>query len=586
MEWEQTSLKKIPRGWSRIKRETAIFLKSIGLGIIVATYRGTFRKDFSEPLKVTIRRSRITSFVTSLIHVLPLSIAFYQITLNLRGQYVGADFDQQAWYQLAAKAHEILIDASLTSVVLSYIRHELTNGNGLPFGAFLGGLQFLSVSYLWSRELWSSIITKDYALRKRITFLFLMITCGTIAATAGPSSATLLIPRQTRWKVEPTYVLLNGTSRDVWPDRLDPLQIPSYCAYLDQSVADPVCPGSDWQAIQSELKQLAEYYGSTFGDNNTQDIASSDSYYFAIPGFQQTIKNGVIGTCTPSTVNLQVCGSVVPSVVTTAAFNGSILWKPGPGFNSFTNIYHSIDQDFYEAYTAIQCVSDTIVHPGDLELVQFPQLAGTEQQYSNPPKLTSLANLTKDDIYHSPGNHSDFRLVWAELPDVDFGSRATGVVVLHPRGTRHEAPQEIVTCTFNAGWGTSTAETDQINLGSVFAGPVDQPLAALQIENDLVGVASDKLVGLGHSLEPNLFASVSGSTYPQRFMEIPLAWLTYLNPIVNPQSDVNTTAFNAYMNELPDGVGTTTIANVVLYMLLLGISTQGSAIPWQGAHIV
>ena len=127
-----------------------------------------------------------------------MAIALFEVITNLHGRYLGRTFDKQSYYQLAAKAHEIAIDASLTSIMLSYIRHELTIGDGLPFGAFLGSLQVTTVSYLWSRELWSSLFASRLRIR-RIAFFILMLLCGIIAATAGPSSAVLLIPRQNFW---------------------------------------------------------------------------------------------------------------------------------------------------------------------------------------------------------------------------------------------------------------------------------------------------------------------------------------------------------------------------------------------------
>ena len=132
----------------------------------MSIYQGTFTKNFSEPKKVAVRRSRPTALLKALIHVAPMGFAFFKIMINVRGRWVGGSFTNQSHYQLVAKAHEILIDASLTSIVLSYIQYELTAGNGLPFGAFLGGLQFLSVSYLWSRELWASAFATCYSLRK------------------------------------------------------------------------------------------------------------------------------------------------------------------------------------------------------------------------------------------------------------------------------------------------------------------------------------------------------------------------------------------------------------------------------------
>ena len=199
---------------------------------------------------MTVQRSRWTALLKAFIHVLPLGISLFEIVVNLRGRYVGGTFDQQGYYQLAAKAHEILIDASLTTIVYSCIRRELTS-DGIPFGAFLGGLQFLSVSYLWSRELWSSAFSGKFGLRIRINFVTIITICCIIAATAGPSSAILLIPRQTLWPLSPTYVAINGTFQDIYPDRLDSQQIPKDCSTIFQSSGDNqsnsslLCPGND-----------------------------------------------------------------------------------------------------------------------------------------------------------------------------------------------------------------------------------------------------------------------------------------------------------------------------------------------------
>ena len=200
----------------------------------MATYRGTFQAPYLKPRKVTVRRSRLTASLKSLIHAVPVGFALYEVILNLKGHYLGDTFNSQSRYQLVAKAHEILIDTSLTSIVLSYVRLQLMSDDGLSFGAFLGSVQFLSMSYLWSRELWSSVFTSICTLRKRITFLLLIMACGIIASTSGRSSATLLIPRMTLWPLNSTYVLINGTMQDIWPDALDPQTIPSQCSFIEQ----------------------------------------------------------------------------------------------------------------------------------------------------------------------------------------------------------------------------------------------------------------------------------------------------------------------------------------------------------------
>ena len=43
-----------------------------------------------------------------------------------------------------------------------------------------------------------------------------------LAATVGPSSAILLVPRLGYWPAGSTHIWLNATFQDMWPDRLVP----------------------------------------------------------------------------------------------------------------------------------------------------------------------------------------------------------------------------------------------------------------------------------------------------------------------------------------------------------------------------
>lgn len=42
--------------------------------------------------------------------------------------------------------------------------------------------------------------------------------CFILAAVAGLSSATLLIPRLSNWPAGSTHIWVNATSHDLWPD--------------------------------------------------------------------------------------------------------------------------------------------------------------------------------------------------------------------------------------------------------------------------------------------------------------------------------------------------------------------------------
>ena len=574
LEWEDTKYKRLPRGWSRFCREIEKFLHSIGLGIIMATYRGTFQNDYTEPKKITVHRSRLTSSFRSLIHVVPVAVALLEIILNLNEYYLGNTFDNQSWYQLIAKAHEILIEASLSSIVLSYVQLQLMSDNGLPFGAFLGGLQFLTISYLWSRELWSSVFTAIHTLRKRITFLLLMVACGIIAATAGPSSATLLIPRLALWPGKSTYVLLNGTREDIWPTRLDHNSVPQNCFFVvqDETQEDPLCPGANWYNLLGSLESQLTYIDPAI-------LAVSSVDYFwntAGPGNEYTY--GAVGNCPLDKSKSQSCGDVGPVTAISTAFNSTIDSLLDGEVSSFIDIYHSIDRGFYSAKTAVRCLTDTIENENDTSPLQFPHLFRTVNEYHDPGKTISVANASKTNLYSMPGNISDFRLTWMNLPDELTGGLISGAVLLHPRDRMTNSSQDIATCALAAGWGTSAIATSLDDF-DVYLSPIELPASF----RPFFDVDQTYPLGSGQlKFRGPIYANVSGFAYPQRPIQISPEWLVYINPFSTLPDGTNKTVINAYMSLFQSDVSPFQVAAVLTYMLEGGLASSGWSVPWQG----
>ena len=535
-----------------------------------------FRKDFSEPKKVTVLRGRVSALLRALIHVPPLAFALLEIIINLRGYYVGEDFDKQSYYQLAAKAHEIAIDASLALIVLSYIRYELTIGDGLPFGAFLGSLQFSQVSYLWSRELWSCLFASGQKLR-RLTFFILVMICGVIAATAGPSSATLLIPRQSRWSVEPSYVLFNSSRQDIWPDYLNSRRVSPECSAVSSNLTqvDILCPGASWSNIFYELV-------ATIGTNKVPDLSydlATSGYILNLGGVDDELFWILVNDCPGNPAeqsddrNRQTCAASVPFVVTNAAFNDTQMWTDMKDYDSYSNIYHSVTKDIYAPYTAIRCLHDTIQGPQDTAAVTFPSLSLRKEDYTQPVASMPINNLTKAHIY-AISNVSTYTLMFTDLPEEQSGVPMSGVILVEPRGPAPLSSQNISMCTFAVGWGTSVLENDYLQ---------DQTLPSA---SGIPPFLSDSFVigGMNSDLDFTgpIFAHGPGYAFPQRPVRIDVDWLNYLNPISTLPDGSNNTIINAFMALFPRRLAEANLAQLISYMLLSGLSTIGLDLPWQG----
>ena len=195
-------------------------LRALGLAILAHAFTKLGHitgRGLHESVKIAIRQDRAIALLRSLIHLIPISVSLCEIILNWNTYYVGISIYNQAVYQLLAKIHEITIQASLAAVVFSYIRHELTTGKGVPFGALLSGLQVNQVSYLWSMEFWGTIRSVHLSLRRKFTLLVLIFTCIVLASLSGPSSAVLLVPRFDYWPAGSTDIWVNSTFNDLYP---------------------------------------------------------------------------------------------------------------------------------------------------------------------------------------------------------------------------------------------------------------------------------------------------------------------------------------------------------------------------------
>lgn len=216
------SLRAVKRFWSTVGNSFKTAFRALGLSVIISSIkslRHPLGKGFEERTKIAIRKGRSTALLRAFIHVVPVGIAVWEVALNWNTYYVGSTSLRLVYYQIAAKVHEMMIQASLATIVLSYVRHEMVLGNGIPFGALFSGLQINQLSYLWSMEFWGSVGSSHLPIRKRIVTMVFISICFLLAAVAGPSSAVLLIPRLDYWPAGRTHIWINATANDIWPDR-------------------------------------------------------------------------------------------------------------------------------------------------------------------------------------------------------------------------------------------------------------------------------------------------------------------------------------------------------------------------------
>lgn len=219
----------VPISWSaRVLNRTYYLFETIcrALGFNILVHFARFLRHptrkieiHHEPKKIAISKNRGIAFLRSIIHIVPVAVALCEIILNWNTYYLGKSTYNQAFYQFIAKVHEVAIQASLSAIIISYVRSEIALDDGVPFGALFSCLSISRISLLWSLEFWGSMWTPSSGIRKRMILLGLTSISIILAAACGPSSAVLLVPRLDFWPAGKTHIWLNGTEADLWPQQ-------------------------------------------------------------------------------------------------------------------------------------------------------------------------------------------------------------------------------------------------------------------------------------------------------------------------------------------------------------------------------
>ncbi|KAL8655088.1 MAG: hypothetical protein Q9210_001109 [Variospora velana] len=232
--------------------------RSLGLGIFYETWQklaGT--SGPYETRKVAIREDRLVAALAGAIHVLPASIAISIAVLNSYGYYIGEelagpqgqDDEKLAGLQLAAKLHELTMQASIAAMLLQYVRHEVALSNGLPFGALFAGHLFKDVSFLWSAEFWGTAKGAFRNENRRWKLVVLLVVCTVLGLTAGPATANILKPRMGNWPAGGTDFWINVTTAEIWSKYAAGAEVPASCS-IDTGVRS--CPHAGWQTLAQD----------------------------------------------------------------------------------------------------------------------------------------------------------------------------------------------------------------------------------------------------------------------------------------------------------------------------------------------
>lgn len=553
-------LPPLPRGWSRVCQETSLLLRSIGLGIVVTAFQGVFTKNFQEPEKVAIRRSRVTALLRALIHAVPLGIAIFVIILNFKTRYVERELDEQNYVQFAPKTHEIAMQASLATILLFYIRLQLGAGKVMSFGAVLGDLEILQISHLWSSELWLSIFSKEFQRKKKLCFVSLTFLCVTIAATVGPSSANSLIARQGLGSTGSKYLALNATFQYIWPDQFNGEKINKGCAMIrcDSQTNVARCPVSEMYV------KLDKYVHTSMVDFVVTKQVNMD---FQSPGSNYD-KSLLMSPCL--TFENQMCATIPQAGLLYGSVHDAYYQATRSDlFGEFrrSDAYQTLRKNYHPPYTTASCILDVVNDGSDETPLRFPPISPTNSDLKSHRKIITIPGFTKAQIINDrSGANSSFHAHWIDLPRNIFRTGIPGAVIVIPQGP-NGPPYNIYQCTTDAGWGSSAILNGFVQYGSIFSLRRNDP----RKDSD-VG-ASDPY-GCVYSSVPE-FTNISNLPFPERRISVSENWMTFITPTLLLADNSTTTFISRYLSSTRLQLEETRMLTIFLTIALSNTSDMG-----------
>ncbi|KAL8732573.1 MAG: hypothetical protein Q9181_003904 [Wetmoreana brouardii] len=560
---------KQPGGLCDKARESwKAIVRALSLSLVIPAFRRLRHptgRGFHEPLKVAIRQNRLIALLRTLIHIIPFGFALFEIILNWNVYYVGTEPYNPAIYQLLAKAHEVLVQASIATIIFSAVRRDLALGKGLPFGLLFSGLQVSQISYLWSVELWGAM-KADFLRPLRKLALFTLIAGGILlAVTSGPASAILLIPRLQSWPAGHTSISINATSEQVWPNQINGLSVSQACSRLATGVSN-ACPASEWYAIRDWLSAT----------RHTPSVLYAERYHNAESPFScllhgrnspRQLQHGIVQRGLQSHPRTALA-TTQQAVITDALVTTAGLW-----FDSLTNVTakaghgsplsdqsdatHTLATNYSQPYSAAVCLPDQVSNLTGSRPVAFPILYGINPletatgnvTYQGPSGIELTGVIEHPDLfYHQlwdiPGQVQDYRLRWIELPNGSFNGSSIGAVILLP-ASKTTSEQNLLVCNIAAGWGSSSLEVGTTlggirDLWSYIQSPKDnltetpRPISHSHVPSAEGGDVRDYDIVFSYP------------DFPQQPINISESWAQYLDPLID---DLNSSLVNVLMQQ-------------------------------------
>jgi len=424
-----------------------------------------------EPKKVIVSGSLTVAVRRCLVHLAPILTSVAILTINIHGIYIGIDFGSPfksdtitlMFFQLAAKAHEIMIVASLSLIVLQTVRHELLFGDGLPLGLIGSGLSFSNFEFFFRKEFYGALKYLAYHGNKarKMAFVALLIVSGFVAVLAGPASAVLLVPKSQTYPAGGTNFYLNGSPEQFWPDDLSAgtSELQQYCT-SENSTSHGICPAGGFFSLWDRWNTVNYTNFALNVPSYAKDLSGSRFYWPIHSPTSQIPSLYALGNPRPDNQALQPYTWLVQTHASSAVLLQRITRDWWEALSSHTGVDPLLIDDRNVKTTvpsiisAVRCADPQNISASD-KTVRFPTIEGRWNWAQSEELVVDTLNTTAAD---------HLQLHWLHLPD-KFGPSSVGAVFETPWLSDRQT-RVVVGCSAQTGWVLTDVFTDSYTFWS------------------------------------------------------------------------------------------------------------------------
>ena len=438
--------------------------RNVGLGAL-NDFRSWFwgRTHRSEQKKIAISTSRWTALSRCGVHILPTVVSILIITVNLQQVYIGIDFKSLirsetiniALLQTTAKLQELLIVASLASIVFQLLRDELLYGDGIPLGLVGAGFDFTKLSFFWSPEMLGSVRSLFRGSRKyrKMQLVLFLILAGALALLVGPSCAVLLVPQNQDWPAGGTTLILNGTRDEFWPVTVEASPALTMICSSSDGVRYGVCPSGAYHSLWAHYTKFDQSTFRQVVPSTAKDL-SGNHYYWSIESMQPVSTKAISFGETHG--DHFACQPYMPVSVLLDQLMQD--WWQALLVNKHRDM-HDIDDrkgqssNVFSPFAQVLCSSGKMLQSSNHK-ISFPTF-----ERSQPDREVDIS---RSGISIEPTDH--LRFSWMTLP-ASFESVSTGALLQSP-WVSNNASRLVVGCSIRANWVPAHLRNEAYNFWS------------------------------------------------------------------------------------------------------------------------